>query len=79
MFGDSLSLECELKPSSAQPRVTWIPPGNSDCQQIKPLYGEKISVTDVSRCHNGVWTCKVAYDRREAEATTIVSVIGETP
>ncbi|CAM4699492.1 unnamed protein product [Leuciscus chuanchicus] len=84
MVGESLSLECKLEPSSAQPTVTWIPPGNSDCQQMPPIIRKTISVTDVSRCHSGVWTCKVEYDKnmrkmREAVATTIVSVIELSP
>lgn len=77
IFGDSLSLECNLDPSSAKSSITWIPPENSGCHQIKH-YGSAISIKDVSRCHIGVWTCKVNYDGREAEATTTVSVIGET-
>lgn len=79
MFGDSLSLECQLDARYAKfLRVTWIPPKNSDCPQT-PRNGKTISVTDVSRCDSGVWTCKVEYDQKEAEATTIVSVIGESP
>lgn len=79
MFGASLSLECEWDASSATvSRVTWIPPKNSDCRQIN-LYRKKISVTNVSRCHSGVWTCKLEYAGREAEATTTVSVIDLSP
>ncbi|XP_051720528.1 CD4-1 molecule isoform X5 [Ctenopharyngodon idella] len=77
IFGDSLSLECNLDPSSAKSSITWIPPENSGCHQIKH-YGSAISIKDVSRCHIGVWTCKVNYDGREAEATTTVSVIAAT-
>ncbi|XP_067259724.1 uncharacterized protein [Chanodichthys erythropterus] len=78
MFGDSLFLECKTESSSATPRITWIPPENSGCHQIK-RNGNTISVKDVSRCHSGVWTCKVNYDRREAEATTTVFVIDLSP
>ncbi|XP_056125893.1 CD4-1 molecule [Rhinichthys klamathensis goyatoka] len=78
MFGDPLSLECKLDDSSVKPSVTWIPPENSDCHQNK-LYKKTISIKDVSRCHSGVWTCKVKYDGREAEATTTVSVIDLSP
>lgn len=77
LFGDSLSLECNLEPSSAKSKITWIPPENSGCHQIKHN-GRAISVKDVSRCHSGVWTCKVNYDGREADAKTTVFVIGET-
>lgn len=77
MFGDSLSLECKTESSSATPSITWIPPENSGCHQIK-RHGNTITVKDVSRCHSGVWTCQVNYDGRETKATTTVFVIGET-
>ncbi|XP_048010166.1 uncharacterized protein LOC125244178 isoform X2 [Megalobrama amblycephala] len=78
MFGESLSLECKTEPSSARPRITWIPPENSGCHEIK-RYGNTISVKDVSRCHSGVWTCQVEYDGRETKATTTVFVIDLSP
>ncbi|XP_067305028.1 CD4-1 molecule [Pseudorasbora parva] len=78
MSGDSLSLECKLDTSSVKTSVTWISPQNSDCSQIVRS-GKKISVNNVSRCHSGVWTCKVDYDGKEARATTTVSVIDLSP
>ncbi|ROI36437.1 hypothetical protein DPX16_11378 [Anabarilius grahami] len=78
MFGDSLSLECKTESSSATPSINWNSPENSGCHQIK-RHGNTISVKDVSRCHSGVWTCKVNYDGREAEATTTVFVIDLSP
>nr|ACU30713.1 CD4-like protein [Ctenopharyngodon idella] len=78
IFGDSLSLECNLDPTSAKSSITWIPPENSGCHQIKH-YGSAISIKDVSRCHSGVLTCKVKYDRKEAEARTTVFVIDLSP
>ncbi|XP_058602964.1 CD4-1 molecule isoform X1 [Onychostoma macrolepis] len=74
MAGDSLSLECKVDSSPVKPKVTWIPPKNSDCNLLNH-YREKIEVRDVSRCHSGVWTCKLEYDGRKTEATTTVSVI----
>ncbi|XP_039535421.1 CD4-1 molecule [Pimephales promelas] len=74
MFGNSLSLECKLDNSPVRSSVTWIPPQNSDCPQNKN-YPKTFYIKEVSRCHSGVWTCKVDYDRRVAEATTTVSVI----
>ncbi|XP_048009362.1 uncharacterized protein LOC125243632 [Megalobrama amblycephala] len=78
IFGDSLSLECKTDSSSARPRITWTPPENSGCPEIK-RYGNTISVKDVSRCHSGVWTCQVEYDWRETKATTTVFVIDLSP
>ncbi|KAK9960761.1 hypothetical protein ABG768_008596 [Culter alburnus] len=78
MFGDSLSLECKTESSSARPSITWIPPENSGCHQIK-RHGNTITVKDVSRCHSGVWTCQVNYDGRETKATTTVFVIDLSP
>ncbi|XP_016427893.1 uncharacterized protein LOC107755530 [Sinocyclocheilus rhinocerous] len=74
MAGDSLSLECKMDSSPVKPEVRWIPPENSDCN-LRNLYGEKIEVKGVSRCHSGVWTCKLEYGTRKTEATTTVSVI----
>ncbi|XP_077065942.1 CD4-1 molecule [Siphateles boraxobius] len=78
IFGDTRSLECKRDASPAKSRVTWIPPENSGCH-LTNLYRETISVENVSRCHSGVWTCKVEYDGREAKATTTVSVIDLSP
>ncbi|XP_048010152.1 uncharacterized protein LOC125244174 [Megalobrama amblycephala] len=78
MFGETLSLECKTDSSSARPSITWIPPENSGCHQVKS-YREKILVKDVSRCHSGVWTCQVNYDGRETKATTTVFVIDLSP
>uniref|UniRef100_A0A8C1IK90 CD4-1 molecule n=1 Tax=Cyprinus carpio TaxID=7962 RepID=A0A8C1IK90_CYPCA len=75
--GDPLSLECKMDSSPVKPKVTWIPPENSDCHQ-RNHYSEKIEVKDVSRCHSGVWTCMLEYGLKKkyyTEATTTVSVI----
>ncbi|XP_026084483.1 uncharacterized protein LOC113059967 [Carassius auratus] len=76
MAGESLYLECQIESSPVIPTVTWIPPKNSDCNQIN-LKGEKIKVNSVSRCHSGVWTCKLEYMKKtyHTEATTTVYVI----
>lgn len=77
--GDSLSLECKMDSSPVKPKVTWIPPENSDCHQSNH-FSKKIKVKDVSRCHSGVWTCKLEYGSKKkyyTNATTTVSVIGE--
>ncbi|XP_016319603.1 uncharacterized protein LOC107671215 [Sinocyclocheilus anshuiensis] len=79
MAGDSLSLECKMDSSPVKPKVTWIPPENSDCN-LRNRYGEKIEVKGVFRCHSGVWTCKLEYGmRKHTEATTTVSVIDLSP
>ncbi len=77
MAGDSLSLECKMVSSPVKPRVTWIPPENSDCNKINHN-GENIKVTGVSRCHSGVWTCELEYDGRKTVAKTTVFIIGKT-
>uniref|UniRef100_A0A672KFH2 Ig-like domain-containing protein n=1 Tax=Sinocyclocheilus grahami TaxID=75366 RepID=A0A672KFH2_SINGR len=78
MAGDILSLECKVDSSPFKPKVTWIPPQNSDCNQINH-YGEKTEVRGVSRCNSGVWTCKLEYDGRKTEATTTVFIIDLSP
>ncbi len=77
MAGDSLSLECKVVSSPVEARVTWIPPKNSDCD-LKQHNTKTVTIIDVSRCHSGVWTCKLDYDKRKTEAKTNVFIIGET-
>lgn len=78
MVGHSLSLECKVDSSPVKPSVTWIPPEGSDCNP-KQYNTKTVTITAVSRCHSGVWTCKLEYgNKRKTEATTTVSVIGET-
>nr|BAF94326.1 CD4-like protein [Carassius langsdorfii] len=72
--GDSLSLECQIESTPVKHKVTWIPPENTSCYQ-RNIGGQKIVVNSVSRCHSGVWTCKLEYDSKQTEATTTVSVI----
>ncbi|KAK2903182.1 hypothetical protein Q8A67_007895 [Cirrhinus molitorella] len=87
MVGAFLSLECKVESSSVVPKVTWIPPENlKTCNEIyetKPVVkytNEKVTVSSVSRCHSGVWTCKLEYgNKRETKATTTVSVIDLSP
>ncbi|XP_052000578.1 CD4-1 molecule isoform X2 [Xyrauchen texanus] len=80
LFGDSLSLNCEVESSPVPTTVTWSPPKNSECErEITSYSGNTISVKDVSRCAGGVWTCEVKYENQKAKATTSVSVIDLAP
>ncbi|XP_059364690.1 uncharacterized protein LOC132103606 [Carassius carassius] len=76
IIGESLSLECQMEYNLVKPKVTWIPPENTHCYQ-RNLKGEKIVVNSVSKCHSGVWTCKLEYMKKTyyTEATTTVYVI----
>ncbi|XP_042596528.1 CD4-1 molecule [Cyprinus carpio] len=80
--GDPLSLECKMDSSPVKPKVTWIPPENSDCDprqyNTKTLPSFPISYASV-KCHSGVWTCKLEYDGRETEAKTTVFIIELSP
>ncbi|XP_059423018.1 CD4-1 molecule [Carassius carassius] len=72
--GEPLTLQCQIDYSPLTPKVTWIPPQNSGC--VLSQYNTKtVTISDVSRCHSGVWTCKLVYDKRETEAKTTVFVI----
>ncbi|XP_043116010.1 CD4-1 molecule [Puntigrus tetrazona] len=78
MVGGIFSLQCNVVSSPLKPKVTWITPENS-CD-YKRYDSKSVTISDVSTCHSGVWTCKLEYgDRRTTEATTNVSVIDLFP
>ncbi|XP_026140315.1 CD4-1 molecule [Carassius auratus] len=74
VVGESLTLQCQIASSPLKPKVTWIPPQNSGCD-LRKHYTEKVTIGEVSKCHSGVWTCKLEYDKRETEAKTTVFII----
>lgn len=78
LVGRSLSLKCEKASSSVIPSVTWISPKKEGCQENK-YYRDTVSVSNVSMCHNGVWTCQLDYEKKETVAKTTVFVIDLAP
>ncbi|KAI2655352.1 hypothetical protein H4Q32_017736 [Labeo rohita] len=80
MVGAFLSLQCNVDDSSVIPEVKWIAPKNSDCNPGKyDKVKETVTITNVDRCHSGVWTCKLKYGGKETKATTAVFVIDLSP
>ncbi|XP_056331289.1 CD4-1 molecule [Danio aesculapii] len=79
LVGHALSMRIKKADSSVNPSVTWILPRNEGCEEKRNFRDISVYVSNVSMCHNGVWTCQLKYGNKKTEATTTVSVIDLAP
>ncbi|TRZ02593.1 hypothetical protein DNTS_010945 [Danionella cerebrum] len=80
IVGDSLSLDCKVEPSSVEVDVSWIPPVqvNADCTR-QETFSSKVSISAVTLCHSGTWTCKLQYLQRVTQENKTIFVIDLAP
>ncbi|XP_076827207.1 CD4-1 molecule isoform X2 [Brachyhypopomus gauderio] len=73
--GDSLSLSCEVKPSTFRPTVNWIVPQGISCDSQENENKYTVKANHVSDKHSGLWICSVRHDGHTLNATTVVTII----
>ncbi|KAL2084015.1 hypothetical protein ACEWY4_019533 [Coilia grayii] len=80
LYGQSLTLTCDVQTSQVSTTITWIRPKTADeARKTRGSGGKILPIEKVSWRDEGVWTCSVHYDRRTSNATTTVRVVDLSP